>query len=198
MNGLNKSPDELLIQAAEAGLDSYLTGRQIITFREGATQEGLEALRTSEVSVARASDFNESAVEFAALEGAGMVVFEELGVALVSGDSPVLGMSAATTESVANNPIVAIEPETFVYAEQHLHSYLEGFAAAVERIRSDLAGEAAGAESDLDAQRCWPKGAQRRLPDHRRGRQRQRASGSYRACRRTGQLADDRLCRGAG
>ena len=154
MDGLNKSPDELLIQAAEAGLDSFYTGRQIITFREGATREGLEALSTGEVAVAHASDFNESAVEFDTLESAGMIVFEELGVALVTGDSPVLSMSAATEASTAGNPILAIEPETFVFADQHLQSYLDGFAAAVDRIRTDLGGgggDAADA-ADTDAQ----------------------------------------------
>ena len=174
MDGLNKTAEELLIQAAEAGLDTAYTGRQIITFREGAMQEGLEALRTSEVAVARATDFDEAAVNFEALNDAGMVVFEELGVALVAGDSPVLGMAATTAESTADNPIVAVEPETFVYAEQHLQSYLDGFAAAVDRIRTDLKEEPDeeedGASAENTAALTWGLIATRAATTQRSGR----------------------------
>jgi subtilisin family serine protease len=148
MDGLNKTTEELLTQAAESGLDTDFTGRQIITFREGGVQEGVEALRTSEVGVAHASDFAESAVEFDALGDAGMIVFDELGVALVAGDSPVLEMAANAAESSQDSAIVAVEPETFVYAEQHLESYLDGFAAAVDRIRADLLEDEEEAEGD--------------------------------------------------
>lgn len=150
MSGLNTSPEALLQAATEAGLENFETGRKIVTFREGAVSDGLGMLASSELRVARSSDFSDTE-DYDDVGDAGMIVFEELGVALVAADTPIAEMTPAILAGTSDSAIAAVEPETFVFAEQDMASYLKGFAAAADRIRADLAtGAGADADEPLD------------------------------------------------
>lgn len=149
----SQSPDEMIAAAASAeGEQTLYTGRQIITFREGAASEGIRSLEGAAGTVARSSDFETGAMAFESVGDAGLVVFEELGIAVAPAGAGVADQlsRASATESIgtADSAIEAIEPETFVFPYGHdLDSYLAGFAAAAERIRGDmLGGQAHGAD----------------------------------------------------
>ena len=144
MSGLNTSPEQLLQEATDAGLENFETGRKIVTFRKDAVPDGLGMLASSELRVARSSDFTETE-DYDDVGDAGMIVFEELGVGLVAAETPLAQMTPAILAGTADSAIAAVEPETFVFAEQDMASYLKGFAAAAERIRADFAG---GDEAD--------------------------------------------------
>lgn len=167
MAGLNENPDVLLQQALErmdmAGAESagddmpLTTGRKIITFKEGAMEAGIAALggRT-----ARSSDFSEGAVAMEWVGDADNVTFEELNVAIVSGDASLASAESIIAGPAQDSAILAVEDETFVFAQNRdLERYLAGFAAAAARIHADLVatppsdgtpGE--GEEAEPDAQ----------------------------------------------
>jgi subtilisin len=160
MNSLRTNPDELLLASLESGGDGIYTGRQIVTFREGALEEGLNALATSDTRVARSSDFSEGLVSLDDVGDAGMMVFEELGVAVLDSETGAAELlQGSDYAAAADSAIEAVEPETFVFAQPHeSDSYLAGFQAAIDRIRQDLrnggSGEDGGREDDatLDAE----------------------------------------------
>lgn len=140
---LTASIDELLEAAVQAGTGFY-TGRHIVTFKAGAQAEATQLLgMTASMRVAMTSDFDNHAVDFAALGDAGSLVFPEIGAAVVlapDGD----GATLANALSIADtgSPVQTIEPETFVFpSSESWQAYLRGFAAAADRIRDDLTGD---------------------------------------------------------
>jgi subtilisin len=97
-----------------------LTGRYIVTFREGAEKEAMSLMsRSAGISrIARAADFQSGAVDADTLEGGGSVYFDQLGVAVV--ETPpdaanALGVAASEDDESA---ILAVEPERIMYALQ--------------------------------------------------------------------------------
>jgi subtilisin family serine protease len=137
---LTATVDEMLETAAVAGTGFY-TGRQIVTFKPGARDAAV--LHLSDrlgMRVASAAEFTEHAVDFTAMGDAGSLVFPELNVAVVSAPVAAAAAPMMMTEALeADSPILAIEPETFVFpAADDWQAYLRGFAAAAERISSDL------------------------------------------------------------
>lgn len=91
------------------------TGRYLVLLREGATEAGVKTLRSSAgLSVAHAADFTGAAA--AGASGADAIVFDRLGVAVVSAPpDQVHGLHAA---AAGDSAIQAIEPERVVYAIQ--------------------------------------------------------------------------------
>ena len=57
----SSSVEELLLAALERGDDSFETGRYLVTFKEGAAEEGLQALGADGMRVADARDFKSQA-----------------------------------------------------------------------------------------------------------------------------------------
>jgi hypothetical protein len=55
----SSSVDELLLAALARGDDSFETGRYLVTFKEGAAEEGMQSLGTEGMRVASARDFKE-------------------------------------------------------------------------------------------------------------------------------------------
>jgi len=90
------------------------TGRYLVLLREDAIDDGVKLLAgvTEAQVVSLAAE--EGTVEPERLEGAGVVVFDKLGVAVV--DTPPERMQALSVTEAADNPILAIEPERYVYA----------------------------------------------------------------------------------
>src|SRR5262245_27502850 len=82
---VTSSAEELLLAAMENGQDPSKTGRFLMTYKEGATENGLKHLKShGSIRVANARDFKGQAVSFEAAGDADALVFPEIGVALVT------------------------------------------------------------------------------------------------------------------
>lgn len=129
--------EEMLLAAQASGSDSMETGRYIVTFREGAVEEGIMALRAQSLRTADARDFSDQSVQIEALGDADALVFPEIGAAVVGASAAQeRGMSAAI-ELAADNAMQIIEPEYFVFPEGR-EDYMRGFLRAAETIARDL------------------------------------------------------------
>jgi subtilisin len=178
---LTASVDEMLENAVTTGSGLY-TGRQIVTFKPGAHQAAVERLSAvGSMRVASAADFDNHAVEFGALGDTAMLVFPEINVAVMAGPAvadPAVARLTAATE--ADSPILAVEPETFLFpSTEGWQEYLRGFAAAADRIHRDLgtAGGAAARRAPLPheeeaaaAVATWGLAATRATTSHYSGR----------------------------
>ena len=131
------------------------TGRFIVTFREGAHTEAMAALKkhagVTKAKMLTSADFGESGVDMAQFPDSGGVMFDHIGVAVVSIDPTAAG--ALAQEAGDNSSILAIEPEGFMYALGDLQpltlDYLRGFRDAADSIYSHASQrttEAEGAE----------------------------------------------------
>lgn len=115
--GVSSPVEELLLAALERGGDALETGRYLVTFKEGAHEEGIQSLGVQGMRVADARDFAGQAASLAAAGDADAFVFPEIGVALIGGDAARERSMAAGIEAVAaDSPVEAIEPEPFVFA----------------------------------------------------------------------------------
>ena len=118
---VNSPVEELLLAAQERGDESLETGRYLVTFKEGAAEEGLQSLGASGkgMRVADARDFEDQAATIESVGDADALVFPEVGVALVGGAAAAeRGMGTAEAEIAADSPIESIDPETFVFANE--------------------------------------------------------------------------------
>jgi subtilisin len=135
------SVEDMLLAAQLSGSDSMETGRYLVTFKEGAAEEGAKALQAMSLRTADARDFDEQAVAMEALGGADALMFPEIGVALVGGPAAQeRGLNVASDMGGADSAFEIIEPEYFVFADTS-QDYLRGFLRATETIARDL-GEA--------------------------------------------------------
>jgi len=153
--GVSSPVEAMLLAALERGDDSMVTGRYLVTFKEGATEEGIRAFGAQGMRVADARDFGDRDT----LEAAGdadTIVMPEIGVAVIGGDAArerQMGIRAEMAEVPADSPIESIDPERFVFAEntpaEYLrglagresaspNEYLRGFLRAAETIAADL------------------------------------------------------------
>jgi subtilisin len=154
--------DELLLAALEGGNDNLETGRYLVTFKEGAVEEGLQSLGLQGMRVADARDYEGQAATPESVGDADAIVFPEIGVALVSGEPAQARGMSVQSEIATDSPIEAIEPEYFFFAQGTPDKYLRGFAQetggntgeylrgfirAVETIAKDLR---AGAQPRLE------------------------------------------------
>ena len=112
--------DELLLAAMERGDQSLQTGRYIVTYKEGAEEQGVESIRASGLRMADARDFADQAVSFQDVGDADALVLPEIGVAIVAAS----GMEAmgfnAEEDIAADHPAQVVEPEYFVFAVDQL------------------------------------------------------------------------------
>lgn len=133
----SSSVDEMLLAALERGEDSLETGRYLITFKEGAAQEGLQALAARGMRAADAREFKDQDAVLESVGDADAVVFPEIGVALVGGGSAQESGFSAQAEIAADSPIESIDPELFVFAEGTPGQYLSGFSTQGENVSND-------------------------------------------------------------
>ena len=149
--------DDLLLAAANTGdVPSWETGRYIVTFKEGATEAGIQELQGGGLSVANADD-----VEYvgpSVLADTDALVFREIGVAVLAGDPAQAHDMTAQSDVASDSAIEVIEAELFVFADSGLEGYLQGgyaaaadgglseylrgFVRAATAIREDLVGGA--------------------------------------------------------
>lgn len=125
--------EELLLAALERGGDSFETGRYLVTFKESATEEGLQSLGAQGMRVADARDFEGQAATIESVGDADAMLFPEIGVALLGGDAAQERSMTAGAEVAADSPIESIDPEYFVFATGNYGGYLQGgFAQTAE------------------------------------------------------------------
>jgi subtilisin family serine protease len=142
--------DEMLLAALERDETDLKTGRYIVTYKEGAMEQGAEHLQSLGLVAADAREFSGQAVSLEAVAGADALLLPELGIAVVAG--PVFEERGFGVESAiaSDSPIEAIEPETFVFPAGVSQDYLRGFRRATETIAADLADAADTAAAELD------------------------------------------------
>ncbi len=169
-SALASSPvEEMLLAALERGDDSFETGRYLVTFKEGAAEEGMQSLGTQGMRVANARDYKDQAATLEDVGDADAVVFPEIGVALISGEQAQSRGLDAFAEVSADSAIESIDPEYFVFAEgtadeyfrslgeeseSNPREYLRGFMRAAETIAKDLGlgGGQTQEQTEIDAQ----------------------------------------------
>lgn len=166
----SSSVEELLLAALERGDDSFETGRFLVTFKEGATEEGLQTLGAQGMRVADAREFKGQAATLEDVGDAEAVVFPEIGVALLGSAAAQARGLDTFAEISADSAIQSIDPEYFAFAEgtpgeyfrslgeeseSNPREYLRGFMRAAETIAKDLGlggGGPAELETEADAQ----------------------------------------------
>ena len=146
--------EELLLAALERGDDSLQTGRFLVSFKENATEEGIQSLGAQGMRVADARDFTGQAATIEAMGDADAMVLPEIGVALVGGAAAQERGMSAFAEIATDSPVQVVEPEYFVFVagagdeylrglgpegESNPGEYLRGFLRAAETIARDLA-----------------------------------------------------------
>ena len=144
--------EEMLLAALERGDDSFETGRYLITFKEGAAEEGMQSLGAQGMRVADAREYTDQAVTLESVGDADAVAFPEIGVALLGGGAAQARGMSAQMEGAADSPIESIDPEHFMFAVSTPAEYLHGFLRAAETIAKDLlegGPEQAGTEVDV-------------------------------------------------
>ena len=182
------SVEEMLLAALERGDDSFETGRYLVTFKEGATDQGVESLGAQGIRVADAREFSGQAVTLESVGDAGAVVFPEIGVALLGGQPAQERGLTAFAEIAADSPVESVDPEYFAFVEgafdeyvstlgeeteRNPGEYLRGFIRAAETIAKDLGVvPRTEAEAEADAQvlgATWGLNACRVPPSTRSG-----------------------------
>jgi hypothetical protein len=93
-----------------------LTGRYIITFRDGASDEGRRRLEAAGFIVASADDADEGVLREEHASGADVLIFPRVNMALLSGEPEQYErVRAVDADNDPNSPILTIAPETVVY-----------------------------------------------------------------------------------
>ncbi|WP_247237218.1 S8 family serine peptidase [Telluribacter sp. SYSU D00476] len=148
-NGVSSSVEELLLAAMERGDDSLETGRYLVTFKEGASEEGLRSLGTTQgMRVADARDFENQAATLENVGDADALVFPEINVALIGGEAAQERSMNAQFEIASDSPIESVDPEYFQFAAQYAQlaeptttgsaEFLRGFLQATEIIAKEM------------------------------------------------------------
>lgn len=120
------------------------TGRSLVLFREEAVEDGVSTLRdVTNFRVASVADLHDEPVADLVARGDAVVVFPELGVAVVDADVHEIRRAAVAAEGTS--PILAIEPERIVYATDELSvDYLRGNRDATNSLIDQLMRGAGG------------------------------------------------------
>ncbi len=115
--GVGSSVDALLLAALARGEDGLQTGRFLVTYKEGATDAGIESLGTSGMRVADARDFDSQAASIDAVGDADAMVFPEIGVALLGSEAAAERGMSVQAAVADESPIASVDPEYFVFAQ---------------------------------------------------------------------------------
>ena len=129
-----------------------LTGRYLITFRDGASDEGRRRLEAAGFVVASADDVDEGVLREEHATGADVLIFPRLDMALLSGEPEQYErVRAVDADNDPNSPILTIAPETVVYGatdklplqspRSGMTAYLRGYSDGVTQLTNRLLGE---------------------------------------------------------
>jgi subtilisin family serine protease len=137
--GLNSSVSELFA-ASRSGAGNPAperTGRFIITWKDQAAEAGQRLLREQTgLPIASAADFRGQAADFAQLPQSGALVLPNLNSAVLTGEPDQVTALSSITD--AESPILSIEPEYFVYATGMDAAYIQGFRDGVNVLADKL------------------------------------------------------------
>ena len=142
---VSTSADDLLLAALNVGGDLSTTGRFLITFKEGALDNGIKHMQSvAGFRTASANDFKDQAVVFEEAGDADALVFPEIGVCLVSGDAAAARGMTANASIAEDSPVHSIDPEYFMFATGiNPGDYMTGVLRTAQMIYNDL-GEKEG------------------------------------------------------
>jgi subtilisin family serine protease len=129
------------------------TGRKLVVLRELSQGKLIKSLKeTAGFAAATTSDFEGGAVDAEWLSTCEALIFEELGVAVVSGDdSQIASLRSAVPDN--NNPILAVEDEEYVQLlggddsdesprlTASGQAYLQGFLDGIQTVSDRLMGD---------------------------------------------------------
>ena len=132
--------EAMLLAAQAQGGDGLQTGRYLVTYKEGAQEAGMKAMKSQGMRSADARDFTSQAVDVADIGDADALMFPEIGVALVSGPAMKSRGMGTQDEIAADSPMQTIEPEYFVFAEGSAEDYLRGFLSAADEVDAQVLG----------------------------------------------------------
>ena len=126
-----------------------LTGRYMIIFRDGASDEAGQRLKAAGFVVASADDNDAGVLREEDATGADVLIFPRLNMALLSGEPEQYErVRAVDADNDPNSPILTITPETVVYGGTRLQSpppdmsaYLRGYSDGVNQLTNQLLGE---------------------------------------------------------
>ena len=133
---VSASPEDLMLAALQRGDDTLETGRLLVTFKEGAAEEGIQSFGAKSMRVANARDFTAQAAVLEEMGDADAIIFPEIGVALVGSDSARESGISLAAEIAADSPIESVDPEYFVFAEAP--PYQEAASQSAERTGDDF------------------------------------------------------------
>ncbi|HET6851962.1 MAG TPA: S8 family serine peptidase [Pyrinomonadaceae bacterium] len=138
---LSTNPEDLLLAAMQSG-DPSKTGRFLVTFKEDATEAGVEHLESvSGMRMASARDFTNQEAVVEATGDADAVVFPEIGVALVSSEAAVSRGMTAEASIAEDSPVQSVDPEYFMFANSvNAADYMKGVLRMAQMISADLSG----------------------------------------------------------
>jgi subtilisin family serine protease len=144
---VSTSTEELLLKAMEGGREPVETGRFLITFKEGASDQAMAHLESvSGFRTANARDFKDQAAVLEATGDADALVFPDIGVAVVGSDAAKSRGMTAEASIAEESPIQSIDPEYFMFAVGvNAADYVRGVLRTAQMIYTDL-GEAPAIE----------------------------------------------------
>lgn len=137
-NSSSSSVEELLLAALERGGNTLETGRYLITFKDGAKEEGINSLGVQGMRVADAREFSDQATVLEEAGDADAVVFPEIGVALVSGPAANERSMSVQDAMATDSPYESIDPEYFVFSNDVFTETMRGYTEKTERTSGDF------------------------------------------------------------
>jgi subtilisin family serine protease len=139
---IGSTVDEMRLRALAAGGDTLMTGRHLVTFKEGGTNAGIKSLKQRQgLRVASAADFKGHAVRFQDIGDADAMLFPEIGVALISGPAGTEHGLSTQAFATGQDAVHSVDPEYFMFANGvNPADYMRGFLRAAETIHADLVG----------------------------------------------------------
>lgn len=150
---VSTNPDELLLAAMQEGGDPSKTGRFLVTFKEGAVEQGVQQMESvSGFRMASARDFTDSAAVLEAAGDADALVFPEIGVALVGSEAAVSRGMTAEMSVAEDSPVESVDPEYFMFATAiNPSDYMKGVLRMAQMIAADL-GEGAAVVEEFEVE----------------------------------------------
>lgn len=136
--------------------EAEITGRYIVTFREGASDQAVAALVNSagvrEANLLRSGDFAESGIDMDQVPAEGGALLGNLGMAVVNVAPDAAG--ALAMEAGEESAILAVEPEGIMYALSELKGvsldYLRGFRDCAQSLYVSASTTPPGSEEGAD------------------------------------------------
>jgi subtilisin len=117
---LSAGSSELLRTLVQDARTPLVTGRSVVTFKDGGYAAGMDDLRKTHGAtlVADARDFPGQAVTFQTLTDAQVIGFPEIEVAVVTGEAAVTHNLMPRAAIAPDSPIRSIDPEHFAFPSQ--------------------------------------------------------------------------------